>query len=160
MKQGDDLRAWSALVTVYQSVLHDVVRALEDEAGIDSGMFSVLAHLERATPAGRRPLGELQALMHPRYSQPGLSRLVQRMDAARLVRRRPDPDDGRAAHVEITGSGRARFAQANVVYARAVQREFGAHLDPRRRDALVADLEQITDRRERPLSRRARPRSR
>jgi hypothetical protein len=33
---------------VYQSVLHDVVAALDDEAGMDSGVFSALAYLERA----------------------------------------------------------------------------------------------------------------
>ena len=45
------LQAWSALVAVYQSVLHDVVQALETEAGLDSGVFSALAYLARAEPA-------------------------------------------------------------------------------------------------------------
>ena len=96
MAGDSQLRAWSAVVGVYQSVLHDVVRALEDEAGLDSGVFSALAYLARAEPAGRLRLSELHELMHPRYSQPGLSRLVQRMEADGLVERRPDPGDGRA----------------------------------------------------------------
>ena len=37
---------------------------------------------------GRLRLSELHELMHPRYSQPGLSRLVQRMEADGLVERR------------------------------------------------------------------------
>ncbi len=49
--------------------------------------------------------------MHPRYSQPGLSRLVQRMEAAGLVDRHADPGDGRAAVVVMTGAGRALFAR-------------------------------------------------
>src|SRR5690349_9259619 len=117
--QGDQLRAWSALVSVYQSVLHDVVRALEGDAGLDSGVFSALAYLARAEPNGRLRLSELHELMHPRYSQPGLSRLVQRMEAEGLVERRVDPDDGRAAVVVLTRSGRARFAKADAVYTAA-----------------------------------------
>src|SRR6185436_20197166 len=107
----EQLDAWSALVGVYQSVLHDVVRALENDAGLDSGVFSALAYLARAEPAGRMRLSELQELMHPRYSQPGLSRLVQRMEADGLVARRADPDDGRATILVTTRAGRTRFTR-------------------------------------------------
>ena len=48
-------------------------------------VFSTLAYLERARPAHRLPMSELQRAMHPRYSQPGFSRLVQRMEADGLV---------------------------------------------------------------------------
>ena len=51
-------------------------------------------------------LSELHELMHPRYSQPGLSRLVQRMEADGLVERRADPDDGRATVLQMTRAGR------------------------------------------------------
>jgi DNA-binding MarR family transcriptional regulator len=125
---GEQLDAWSALVSVYQSVLHDVVRALEDDAGLDSGVFSALAYLERAEPRGRMRIGELQELMHPRYSQPGLSRLVQRMETDGLVERRADPDDGRATVLVTTRAGRTRFTRANAIYADAVQEHFGRHL--------------------------------
>ena len=124
----EQLDTWSALVAVYQSVLHDVVRALENEAGLDSGVFSALAYLARAEPRGRMRLSELHELMHPRYSQPGLSRLVQRMEADGLVERLADPDDGRATILLMTRAGRARFARANGVYADAVREHFGRHL--------------------------------
>jgi DNA-binding MarR family transcriptional regulator len=142
----DDRRldAWSALVAVYQSVLHDVVRALEGEAGLDSGVFSALAYLARAEPAGRMPLGLLQKLMHPRYSQPGLSRLVQRMEADGLVVRKTDPDDGRATVLAMTRAGRARFAKADAVYTAALQEHFGRHLTRAQAQALEAALQPVT----------------
>jgi DNA-binding MarR family transcriptional regulator len=142
----DDRRldAWSALVAVYQSVLHDVVRALEDEAGLDSGVFSALAYLARAEPAGRMQLGVLQKLMHPRYSQPGLSRLVQRMEADGLVVRKTDPDDGRATVLAMTRTGRARFAKADGVYTAALQEHFGRHLTGAQAQALEAALRPVT----------------
>ena len=142
---GDEARldAWSALVAVYQSVLHDVVRALENDAGIDSGVFSALAYFARAEPAGRMRLSELHELMHPRYSQPGLSRLVQRMEADGLVERRADPDDGRATVLVMTRAGRARFAKADAVYRSALRKEFGRHLSTAEAQALEAALHPV-----------------
>jgi DNA-binding MarR family transcriptional regulator len=143
--QPEQLDAWSALVAVYQSVLHDVVRALEDEAGIDSGVFSALAYLARAEPAGRMRLSELHERMHPRYSQPGLSRLVQRMEADGWVERRADPDDGRASVLVLTRAGRTRFNRADAVYAAAVSEHFGRHLSPAQARALAAALTPVAE---------------
>jgi len=137
------LDAWSALVAVYQSVLHDVVRALEHGAGLDSGVFSALAYLARAEPPGRLRLVVLQELMHPRYSQPGLSRLVQRMEADGLVARRADPADGRATVLVMTRAGRARYAKADVVYRAALRDAFGRHMTPGQARALEAALRPV-----------------
>jgi DNA-binding MarR family transcriptional regulator len=142
----DDLAAWSALVRVYQGVLHEIVGALEQDAGIDSGMFSVLAHLERAPAPGRMPLNELQRLMYPRFSQPGLSRLVQRMEVAGLVERRRDPSDGRATTLLATRAGRARFRRANATYTAALHEHFGAHLSVAERKRMTADLDRVANR--------------
>ncbi len=146
----DSLASWSALVAIYQSVLHDVVAALDDFAGIDSGVFSALAYLERAD-RHRMSMGELQRLMHPRYSQPGFSRLVQRMESEGLVVRRPDPDDRRASIVTLTRTGRSQFRRANTVYVDALRVSFGRHLGADEHRQLTALLEQVTARRdERP----------
>ena len=142
---NEDLEAWSALVAVYQSVLHDVVRALEDDAGLDSGVFSALAYLARAEPPGRLRMSEMQELMHPRYSQPGLSRLVQRMEADGLVERRPDPDDGRASVLVLTRAGRTRFSRADAVYTAAVGEHFGRHLSAAQARALAAALAPVAE---------------
>jgi DNA-binding MarR family transcriptional regulator len=139
----DQLDAWRSLVAVYQSVLHDVVRALEHDAGMDSGVFSALAYLARAEPRGRMRLSELQELMHPRYSQPGLSRLVQRMEADGLVERRADPDDGRATMLQTTRAGRARFVRADAVYTDAVREHFGRHLPAAEARTLERALEVV-----------------
>jgi DNA-binding MarR family transcriptional regulator len=145
MAGDSQLQAWSSVVGVYQSVLHDVVRALEDDAGLDSGVFSALAYLARAEPAGRLRLSELHELMHPRYSQPGLSRLIQRMEADGLVERRADPGDGRASVLVLTRAGRARFGRADAVYAAAVREHFGRHLTAAQARALEAALRPVAE---------------
>jgi DNA-binding MarR family transcriptional regulator len=143
----DPVPSWSALVGVYQSVLHDLVAALDDEAGIDSGVFSALAYLERATPPHRVPMAELRRLMHPRYSQPGFSRLVQRMEADGLVDRRPDPEDRRAMVVVTTRAGRTRFRDANRVYGDVLRRSFGRHLRADDHAQLSAILARVSEKR-------------
>jgi DNA-binding MarR family transcriptional regulator len=136
-------QAWSALVAVYQSVLHDVVGALEEDAGVDSGVFSALAYVARAETPGRIPLATLQQQLHPRYSQPGVSRLVQRMEQDGLVVRRTDPGDKRASIVVLTAAGRTRYKKANEVYTAAVREHFARHLTASEARSLVRILESV-----------------
>jgi DNA-binding MarR family transcriptional regulator len=138
-----DEHLWSALVTVYQMVLRDLVAALERDAGIDSGVYSALAYLERADPPGRLPLRALQERMHVRYSQPGLSRLVQRMEEDGLVERRRIRADGRAFTVVLTRSGRARFRRARDVYRAALHEHLGRHVGAGEATRVARMLEKI-----------------
>ena len=144
---ADPLAVWSALVTVYQGVLHDIVSVLAEQAGMDSGVFSALAYLERADPPHRMGMSELQRHLHPRYSQPGLSRLVSRMEADGLVERRRDPGDGRAAVLVSTNQGRRAYARANAVYTTAVNEHFGRHLTRSESTGLAAALSRVGERR-------------
>jgi DNA-binding MarR family transcriptional regulator len=144
-RDADPLPSWSTLVTVYQAVLHDVVGELERRAGMDSGVFSTLAYLERADPPHRMPMGELQRAMHPRYSQPGFSRLVQRMEQDGLVERRTDAKDRRATVIVTTRTGRAQFRAANAVYVEALQASFGRHLAPADHARIAAILGRVVD---------------
>lgn len=137
----DATRLWSALVDVYQPVLRDVVGDLEREVGIDSGTYSALAYLDRAS--GRLRIGELHALMRVRYSQPGLSRLVQRMEADGLVRRTVDPADRRVAVVGSTRAGRARFRAAHTVYEAAVEAHLGSFIGACEARSLTAALQRV-----------------
>ena len=144
---ADPIASWSALVGVYQAVLHEVVAALDDDAGMDSGVFSALAYLERAQPPHRMAMSELQRAMHPRYSQPGFSRLVQRMEADGLLERRTDPDDRRATIVMTTRAGRKQFGLANAVYTAALRSSFGRHLRSGEHAQLAALMTAVTERR-------------
>ena len=134
---------WRALVDVYQPVLREVVTELERDAGIDSGTYSVLAYLDRADGAMR--MSELQALMRVRYSQPGLSRLVQRMEGDELVERVDAPDDRRTTTVRLTRSGRARTRAARAVYDRALEHHLGSFVGTVDARALTRLLRRVAD---------------
>jgi DNA-binding MarR family transcriptional regulator len=138
-------RLWTAIVAVYQPVLREVVAALERDAGIDSGAYSVLAYLDQA--GGRLPLRELHELMRVRYSQPGLSRLVQRLEADGTVERRVDPDDRRATTVALTRAGRLRFRRAHDVYVAALDDHLGQSVAGSAATTLATALEDLAARR-------------
>ena len=137
---------WRALVDVYQPVLRQVVTELERDAGIDSGTYSVLAYLDRAD--GTMRLSELQSLMRVRYSQPGLSRLVQRMEDDGLVERVTDPADGRAVSVGLTRRGRTRTKTARAVYDRALDHHLGAYVTAADARSLTELLDRVAAARE------------
>jgi DNA-binding MarR family transcriptional regulator len=144
---AEPLEVWSSLVAVYQGVLHDIVSVLAEQAGMDSGVFSALAYLERADPPHRMGMSELQRHLHPRYSQPGLSRLVSRMEADGLVERRRDPVDGRATILTSTTAGRRAYGRANAVYTAAVDTHFGRHLTHGESTDLATALNRVVERR-------------
>jgi len=112
---------------VYQTVLPRTVVELETRGGMHSGVFSVLAYLD-ASDTGELRFGRLHHTMRVRYSQPGLSRLVQRMERDGLVERRTDPEDGRGTVLVITRTGRNQLHRANAVYRAALEEHFTRHL--------------------------------
>ena len=54
----------------------------------------------------------------------GITRLIDRMEEAALVRRLPSPGDRRSVLVEPTDQGRAVFLETATVHARVVERYF------------------------------------
>src|SRR5207302_10806904 len=81
-------------------VLRRVAR--EDSAsGLSSARLSALSVL---VFGGARTLGELAAAEQVR--PPTMTRIVQALEAARLLRREPDSRDGRVHHLQATAKGR------------------------------------------------------
>ena len=92
--------------------------------------YGVLYALSSA-PGGLRitELGEDVLL-----TQPGMSRLIARLEAARLVERVDDPDDGRARRIRLTEAGAKVQRQVGARHARHVAQTMTSTL---RRDQLI-----------------------
>ncbi|MDQ1013934.1 MarR family winged helix-turn-helix transcriptional regulator [Streptomyces afghaniensis] len=101
--------------------------ALRKECGISHTMFEVLIRLCRRPDeqVSQRRLADDLTL-----TSSGVTRLVDRMQGAGLVRRVPAPGDRRSVLVESTDPGRTVFLEAAAVHARVVERYFVAPLDP------------------------------
>lgn len=78
--------------------------------------YDVLYTLSKC--AGPQRLGDLQA--HVLLSQPGLSRLVDRLVERGLIERTPDPADARAVRLSLTESGRDAQRRIGRAHARDV----------------------------------------
>jgi DNA-binding MarR family transcriptional regulator len=79
-----------------------LVRRLRAEHRFPLGQGAVLGLLDREGP---RSISDLAAAMRVRPQS--MAQTVRELEDAALVARRPDPDDGRRAFVELTVPGRA-----------------------------------------------------
>ena len=106
------------LLNVAQRRLQRWVAARMDKDGVtatQSGLLFILGQRDGAL------MGEAGAALD--LGPPGISGLVDRMTAAGLIKRRADPDDGRAWRLWLTPVGRAALAQSKAGLA-----EINAHL--------------------------------
>lgn len=137
--QPDDVAAWRALLLAH----HRVVRAIETDlaaAGtIALSWYDVLLEV-RAEPDGIRmqELGERAVLSRTR-----VSRIVDELEAAGLVERRPDPDDGRATRAVITAAGERSFREAAPVYLDRIKERFTRHLLGLEQRTITAALDRV-----------------
>ena len=94
-------------------------RAIEEECGISHLMFEVLLILGRAGGPGlsMRAIAQEQVL-----TTGGVTRLVDRMEAAGLVARDDDPGDRRGRLVRLTPLGEETVVRAARLHAENMQR--------------------------------------
>lgn len=99
--------------------------AVHERHGLSEGEFDVLAALRRAGPPYARTAGELAA--YTMVTTGGLTKRVDRLEAAGLVTRRRSADDGRGRVIALTRAGK-----------RVIDAAFADHLRNERR--LLAQL--------------------
>jgi DNA-binding MarR family transcriptional regulator len=73
-------------------------------------------------------------------SKSGLTQLVDRMEAAGLVRREVPPGDRRAIDVVLTDAGRERFATVRAFHREGIRRHFTEHISELEAEQLIAVL--------------------
>jgi DNA-binding MarR family transcriptional regulator len=106
--------------------------------GDEYGIYSVLATVEAMSPSSLAEWMSAPATT--------VSSHLKRLEGRGHVRRRPDPNDGRAQLLELTPAGRATYERATTTYLPILARVQG-HLgasEPRVRRALV-DLRAAVD---------------
>lgn len=99
---------------------------------VSSSTITTLDTLLARGPLRICQLAELEAI-----SQPGMTTLVNRLEAAGQAERVPDPTDGRATLVRITERGRTVLAQRHAARTAALEAEL-RRLEPADRAAMAA----------------------
>jgi DNA-binding MarR family transcriptional regulator len=117
--------AWALWLTAHALVIEQVEARLAQQGLPSLSWYDVLWGLERSAE-GRLRLSELADKVV--LSRSNLTRLVDRLEQAKLVKRERSAEDRRGAYAVITASGRALRKKMWPVYEAAIQDFFEAHL--------------------------------
>ena len=134
------LSAWRLLLEAHATVTELLEHELVAERGLPLSRYDVLLNLAEA-PEGRLRMQELSASVL--LSKSGLSRLVDRMVEAGLVRRERCQDDRRGWFAVLTDQGRSALRRAAPVHLRGIQEHFTGHLEPEEVQAMTAALTRV-----------------
>jgi len=117
--------AWRGVLFASSRVLRLAEPDLIAKAGFPLTWLDVLAQLYDAGDRGLR-MQELQE--RSLFTRSGLTRLVDRMEEAGLVRREAVAGDRRGVCIVLTPEGQRRHIDAFVEHLRLIEREFGGRL--------------------------------
>ncbi|MBV9568753.1 MAG: winged helix-turn-helix transcriptional regulator [Hyphomicrobiales bacterium] len=131
------VQAWARLVKAQHKVLGAVEADLKKSGFPPLAWYDVLLALRRSQGAGLRHL-EIEAELL--LAQHNVSRLVDRLEKAGLVERRPVAEDGRGQLVKLTPSGRDLLRRMWPAYRGAIARHVGRKLGGDAQARSLADL--------------------
>ncbi|MCI3950495.1 MAG: ykoM-like uncharacterized HTH-type transcriptional regulator [Acidimicrobiales bacterium] len=141
---SDDPRitAFGLLHEAHRAVMTAVSADLAGATDVPTAEFEVLIRLSRS-PGQRLRLTELAHQV--RLSTSGLSRLVDRVEAAGLVRREACPSDRRGSFAVLTEKGEAALEQALPPHLESLERHVVAPLGPEELATLEGLLRRLRD---------------
>lgn len=126
-------QAWGSLLQVHAALVPDLDRRLRDATGLPLAWYDVLLELSAARD-GRLTMSEVgeRAVL----SRSRVSRVVDDLIRAGLVRRDAHPDDARSSYAAITDAGLERFRAAAPIYVSGIEEQFAGALT-------ASDLHQV-----------------
>jgi DNA-binding MarR family transcriptional regulator len=108
--------------------------ALARHAGISLTDLDALEHLEADAPLTQRDLGDRLSL-----TSGAVTMLVDRLEKAQWVRRRPHPEDGRCVLIELSSTAAARAREGLNEY-HAATRQLTRKVPPAEREVIARFL--------------------
>jgi DNA-binding MarR family transcriptional regulator len=114
----EEFDAWRGLIRLREATMREIDRRLHDNGLISLADYGVLITLLTA-PSLRLRMSDLgtRRMLTPS----GITRVVVRLEHQGLVRREPDPGDGRAAFAVLTRPGLEALRRAQVVHHATVR---------------------------------------
>src|SRR2546429_2442300 len=133
-----ELRAWSAFLDAQAALLRQLEAELVEKEDMTLAEFDVLIQLGMA--ADRR-LRMTELSERVRLSRSGLTRLVDRLVKAGLVKRTRCASDRRGTFATLTAAGGAPLQRAEPVHLPGIREHFGKRLSAAQLSALAQALE-------------------
>jgi DNA-binding MarR family transcriptional regulator len=134
------LAAWRALLNAHAAAVGAIERDLAAAGRVPLTWYDVLVALSEA-PGERLRLHELADRVV--LSRSGLTRLVDRLEAAGLLRREACPTDRRGAFAVLTPEGQETLRRTWPVYALGIAEHFARHLSADEAATIAAVLERV-----------------
>lgn len=135
-----EIAAWRGFLAAYRRVVDRLSAELRDAEDLPLTWYDVLVQLSEAEGHALRMLELAEAVL---LSKSGLSRLVDRMEAAGLVRRETCEGDARGVQAVLTEAGLQRLHDAAPTHVRGVREHFVDVLDPDEAELLATALERV-----------------
>jgi DNA-binding MarR family transcriptional regulator len=140
LEHADAIDAMRTINRVRWVVGDMIGREVEQQEGIPFEWFEVLIALADS-PDGVLRMGDL-ATMTLR-SKSAMTRLADRIEEARLIRRDASDTDRRVTNVALTGDGRALIERVKPPAARIMIEHFTSHISPKDARLVTAVLEKV-----------------
>jgi DNA-binding MarR family transcriptional regulator len=134
----EEFDAWRGLIRLREAVMREIDRRLRRDGLISLADYGVLITLVTA-PGLRLRMSDLGA--RRMLTPSGITRVVGRLEEQGLVRREPDPADGRAAFAALTRPGLEALRLAQVVHHATVRELYLDRLTKHELDRLARLLE-------------------
>lgn len=136
------ITAYGMLLEAHAALGALVARDLDEVAGLPMSWFEVLVRLSRS-PDERLRMRDLAGQVL--FSTSGLTRLVDRMERAGLVRREQCPDDRRGSFAVLTEEGHGALDATLPRHLRTLDEHLVEPLGEEALDQLTASLEILRD---------------
>ncbi len=111
---------------VQEHLVASVDGRLAADCGLTLGRFEVLSVIAREGTCRVNDISDELGI-----TWGGTSKIVDRLEAARLCKRRPNPEDGRSSLIEVTGAGRRSLTKAVKVMNDELDRRVSSVLSAR-----------------------------
>lgn len=135
-----ELAAWRGMLRVHRALIAELDADLVAAHGLPLRSYEVLLFLDGA-PGKRLRMSELSRSVL--LSPSGVTRLVDRLEAEGLVRRRPCGHDGRGLYAELTPAGAGKLREARATHLAGVRELFLARFDARELARLAEYWERV-----------------
>ena len=116
---------WRDFLRVHRRLLDVLEDELNEAHDLPLAWYDVLVNLDAA--GGQSRMSDLADSIL--LSRSGLTRLVDRMEAARLVQRRRSTDDRRGYNAVLSPAGARMLREAAPAHLAGVERHFTAHIN-------------------------------
>jgi DNA-binding MarR family transcriptional regulator len=136
----EGLRSWRLFFESALALVDLLDAELQEDVGIPMRWYDVLVHLEEA-PEGVPMKALAERIL---YSKSGLTRVVDRMEEAGLVRRVRPEHDRRSILIVLTDKGAKTMENARRHHRDGINRHFSQHLSQADVKALTRALEKVS----------------